>query len=140
MINIYAQGMHLLSKASAAYGYNLKLDEIAKIWRGGCIIRASLLEIIYNAYKTNPQLEHLLLDNDVQHILKTILPVARAVVIKNISSGLSIPAFTSAIGYFDALRSEQLPTNLIQAQRDFFGAHTYELIGKEGVFHTEWKQ
>jgi len=140
MINIYAQGMHLLSKASAVYEYNLKLDEIAKIWRGGCIIRASFLETIYRAYKTNPQLEHLLLDREVQLITKAIIPAAREVVVKNISAGISIPAYANAVSYFDAIRSGQLPSNLIQAQRDYFGAHTYELIGKEGVFHTEWEK
>lgn len=138
MINIYAQGMHLLSKASAAYGYGLKLDEIAKIWRGGCIIRASFLEIIYKAWKTNPSLEQLLLDGDVQSIIKKLVPAAREVVVKNISAGISIPAYTNAVSYFDAVRTGQSSSNLIQAQRDYFGAHTYELIGKEGVFHTEW--
>ena len=138
MINIYAQGMHLLSKASAVYEYNLKLDEIAKIWRGGCIIRAGFLETIYKAYKTNPQLEHLLLDGAVQSIIKEITPAAREVVVKNIAAGISIPAYASAVSYFDAVRNGASASNLIQAQRDYFGAHTYELIGKEGVFHTEW--
>ena len=139
MINIYAQGMHLLSKASAVYNYNLKLDEIAKIWRGGCIIRAAFLENIYKAWKTNPQLEHLLLDADVQSILTSTVPAARETVAKNISAGISIPAYASAVSYFDALSNGQSSSNLIQAQRDYFGAHTYELIGKEGVFHTEWQ-
>jgi len=140
IINIYAQGMHLLSKASAVYEYQLKLDEIAKIWRGGCIIRASLLEQIYNAWKTNPQLEHLLLDRAVQSIIQSTVGAARAVAVKNISAGISIPAYTSALSYFDAVRTGASSSNLIQAQRDYFGAHTYELIGKEGVFHTEWQQ
>jgi 6-phosphogluconate dehydrogenase len=139
MINIYAQGMHLLSKASAVYEYNLKLDEIAKIWRGGCIIRAVFLENIYKAYQTNPKLEHLLLDAHVQSIIKQITPAARAVVIKNTETGISIPAYASALSYFDAVRNGSSASNLIQAQRDYFGAHTYELIGKDGVFHTEWK-
>lgn len=137
-INIYAQGMHLLSKASGVYGYQLKLDEIAKIWRGGCIIRAALLEVIYKAYKNNPELEHLLLDKEVQSVMNEITAAAREVVVKNIAAGISVPAYTSAISYFDAIRSGQSASNLIQAQRDFFGAHTYELIGKEGIFHTEW--
>jgi len=140
MILIYGQGMHLLSKASVAYDYKLKLDEIAKIWRGGCIIRASFLEIIYNAFKTNPALSHLLLDKDVRSIIDKITPVAREVVVKAISAGISIPAYTDTLSYFDALRSEQMPSNLIQAQRDYFGAHTYELIGKEGSFHTDWSK
>jgi 6-phosphogluconate dehydrogenase len=139
MINIYAQGMHLLSKASAVYEYHLKLDEIAKIWRGGCIIRAAFLENIYQAYQKNSKLEHLLLDDDVQSIIKQIIPAARAVVVKNIATGISIPAYASALSYFDAVRNGSSASNLIQAQRDYFGAHTYELIGKEGVFHTEWR-
>src|SRR4030095_1588297 len=124
MILIYGQGMHLLSKASLAYDYKLKLDEIARIWRGGCIIRASFLEIIYNAFKTNPTLSYLLLDKDVRSIINRITPVAREVVIKAIAAGISIPAYTATLSYFDALRSEQMPSNLIQAQRDYFGAHT----------------
>ena len=137
-ISIYAQGLHLLSKASAEYKYQLKLDEIAKIWRGGCIIRAALLEDIYSAYKANPALEHLFVDASVQSIIKSVLPSAREIVTTQIAAGISIPAFANALSYFDAIRSERLPQNLVQAQRDYFGAHTYELIGKEGVFHTEW--
>lgn len=138
MINIYAQGMHLLSKASSEYGYDLKLDAIAKIWRGGCIIRAGFLENIYQAYQLNPGLEHLLLDAGIQSIIKTITPAAREVTVKTTGAGISMPAYANALSYFDALRSDRLPSNLIQAQRDYFGAHTYELVGKEGVFHTEW--
>jgi len=139
-ISIYAQGIHLLSKASAEYKYQLKLDEIAKIWRGGCIIRAALLEDIYSAYKTNPALEHLFLDAPLQSVIKSLLPAVRQIVSSQITDGVSIPAFANALSYFDAIRSERMPQNLIQAQRDFFGAHTYELIGKEGVFHTEWEK
>ncbi len=139
-ISIYAQGIHLLSKASAEYKYQLKLDKIAKIWRGGCIIRATLLENIYNAYKANPSLEHLFLDKEIQSIIKPVLSEAREIVSTKIAEGISIPAFANALSYFDAITSERLPQNLIQAQRDFFGAHTYELIGKEGVFHTEWEK
>lgn len=140
MIIIYAQGMHLLAKASVAYDYKLKLDEIAKIWRGGCIIRATFLETIHWAFQTNPALAHLLLDKDVQSIINKITPVAREVVAKSITAGISIPAYTATLSYFDALRSEHMPSNLIQAQRDYFGAHTYELIGKQGNFHNEWKK
>ncbi len=140
MIVIYAQGMHLLSKASEAYKYNLKLDEIAKIWRGGCIIRAAFLAIIHKAFQTNPRLKHLLLDSEVSGVIEKTALAARELVSKSIAAGISLPAYTNALGYFDALRSEQLPSNLIQAQRDYFGAHTYELIGKEGSFHTEWSK
>lgn len=140
MINIYAQGMHLLSKASATYQYDLKLDQIAKIWRGGCIIRAGLLEQIYHAWKTNAALEHLLLDNAIQEIIQSTVAAARANVVANVSAGVSIPAYTSALSYFDAVRTGNSSSNLIQAQRDYFGAHTYELINKEGVFHTDWQE
>lgn len=139
-ICIYAQGLHLLSKASAEYKYQLRLDEIAKIWRGGCIIRAALLENIYSAYKNNPGLEHLFMDAMIQASIKSVLPAAREIVTTQIAAGISAPAFANALSYFDAIRSENLPQNLIQAQRDYFGAHTYELIGKEGVFHTEWEK
>lgn len=139
-ICIYSQGLHLLSKASAAYNYQLKLEEIAKIWRGGCIIRAALLEDIYVAYKSNPALEHLLLDKHLQQVVHSLLPAAREIATTQMAAGVSVPAFANALNYFDAIRSEQLPQNLVQAQRDYFGAHTYELVGKEGVFHTNWDE
>jgi 6-phosphogluconate dehydrogenase len=140
MVTTYAQGMHLLFKASKAYEYNLKLDEVAKIWRGGCIIRAAFLEDIFSAYQKNATLEHLLTDETIQTLLKENLPAVREVVTGAMGFGLAIPAYASSLSYFDTIRSEQMPSNLIQAQRDFFGAHTYELIGKEGVFHTEWNK
>ena len=139
MITTYAQGMHLLFKASQTYNYNLQLDQIAKIWRGGCIIRAEFLENIFEAYQNNPQMEHLLEDKSIQTLVKESLDSTRTVVSTAIKSGIAIPAYAASMSYFDSLRSEQLPSNLIQAQRDFFGAHTYELIGKEGVFHTDWE-
>ena len=138
MILVYAQGMHLLAKASLAYDYKLKLDEIAKIWRGGCIIRASFLETIYTAFHTNQGLSHLILDNEVQILMMQFEPGSREIVTKIMAAAISIPAYVNSLSYFDALCSEHMPSNLIQAQRDFFGAHTYELIGKEGSFHTEW--
>ena len=139
MITTYAQGMHLLFKASQNYNYNLQLDQIAKIWRGGCIIRAAFLENIFEAYQNNPQMEHLLEDKSIQTLVKESLPSTRTVVSSAIKNEIAIPAYAASLSYFDSLRSEQLPSNLIQAQRDFFGAHTYELIGKEGVFHTDWE-
>jgi len=140
MICIYAQGMHLLSKASLEYNYNLKLDEIAKIWRGGCIIRAELLNEIYKAYSGNPKLNHLLLDSNIQSLINSNADAAREIVSQLMKAGVSIPAYVSVISYFDAIRSSRMPTNLVQAQRDYFGAHTYELIDKQGVFHTVWKK
>lgn len=137
MVTIYAQGMHLLSKASQAYGYNLKLDSIAKIWRGGCIIRSRFLEDVYRAFE-HPQLEHLLLAPNIQPIMKNNLPGIREVVSGAAQKGVPLPAFAACLNYFDVFRSERMPSNLIQAQRDLFGAHTYELNGKEGTFHTDW--
>ena len=138
MIVTYSQGMHLLSKASAEYKYELNLAEIARIWRGGCIIRSVFLENIYQAFTKNNTLEHLLLDNEVQALVTVTLPGARAVVSSTIAAGLATPAFAAALSYFDTIRSANMPSNLIQAQRDFFGAHTYELKGEYGFYHTEW--
>lgn len=138
MVTTYAQGMHLLYKASETYNYKLELDKIAKIWRGGCIIRSSFLENIHTAFRANEKLEHLFLDGSVQSILKNSLTGIRTVVSDAATYGLAIPAYAASLNYFDAFRSERMPSNLIQAQRDFFGAHTYELIGKDGVFHSEW--
>jgi 6-phosphogluconate dehydrogenase len=139
MVTIYAQGMHLLSKASTDFNYALRLDEIARIWKGGCIIRAALLNIIHQAYSANNQLKHIFLDPTVEKILRETNGATREVVATLVASGISIPCYANALGYFDALRSENMPSNLIQAQRDYFGAHTFELIGKEGSFHSEWK-
>jgi len=138
MIITYAQGMQMLSNASTEYNYGLNLSEIAKIWRGGCIIRSSFLNDIYNAYEKDNELKHLLLDEGVAKLVNETIPGIRSVLSKSVASGIAIPAFASSLSYFDAFRSKRMPSNLIQAQRDFFGAHTYELIGKEGVFHTQW--
>jgi 6-phosphogluconate dehydrogenase len=138
MVVTYAQGMFLLTNASIEYKYDLKLDEIAKIWRGGCIIRSLFLNDIYNAYQNDKNLAHLLLDDNVQAIVKEVLPDARKIVSAATAAGVAAPAYAAALSYFDAFRSARMPSNLTQAQRDFFGSHTYELIGKEGVFHTQW--
>ncbi|WP_234734172.1 NADP-dependent phosphogluconate dehydrogenase [Tellurirhabdus bombi] len=138
VIVTYAQGLHLLTRASATYSYDLQLSEIAKIWRGGCIIRSTLLNDIYNAYKAEPNLENLLLDGQVSTLVQEILPATRSVVSTSLGAGIAIPALAASLTYFETFQSENMPSNLIQAQRDYFGAHTYELIGKEGVFHTNW--
>ncbi|WPU99232.1 NADP-dependent phosphogluconate dehydrogenase [Mucilaginibacter sp. cycad4] len=134
----YAQGMHLLTKASEEYKYDLHLGEIAKIWRGGCIIRSEFLNDIYNAYNKDQALPHLLLDSDIQALVAGTLPGIRKVLSATVAAGVAAPGYASALSYFDAFRSERMPSNLTQAQRDYFGAHTYELIGKEGTFHTQW--
>jgi 6-phosphogluconate dehydrogenase len=138
MIISYAQGMHLLARASEEYKYNLKLGEIAKIWRGGCIIRSEFLNDIFNAYNKNPALAHLLLDTGVKDLVVAASVGARAVVSAATAAGIAAPAYAASLSYFDAFRSARMPSNLTQAQRDYFGAHTYELIGKEGTFHTQW--
>lgn len=138
MITIYAQGMHLLYLASAEYKYDLPLAGIAKIWRGGCIIRAVFLEEIYAAFQKNENLEHLFLDGNIQALIRNNLQSARTIAPEAMGQGFSVPVYAACLNYFDALRTQRMPTNLIQAQRDFFGAHTYELVGKEGVFHTHW--
>ncbi|HEY5826232.1 MAG TPA: NADP-dependent phosphogluconate dehydrogenase [Cyclobacteriaceae bacterium] len=134
----YAQGMHLLSLASKEYGYDLKMDRIARIWRGGCIIRSTFLEDIYQAFKNNSSLEHLLLDESIAKKVNEIIGGTRHIISGAAAVGIAVPAFSASLSYFDAFRSERMPLNLIQAQRDYFGAHTYELIGKEGTFHTHW--
>ena len=128
----------MLSSASAEYKYDLKLAEIAKIWRGGCIIRSEILFDITNAYTKNNQLEHLLLDDSVREKVAASVAGIRSLLSKTMAAGIATPAFAASLSYFDALRSARMPSNLTQAQRDYFGAHTYELIGKEGVFHTHW--
>jgi 6-phosphogluconate dehydrogenase len=134
----YAQGMHLLSQASQEFRYELKMDQIALIWRGGCIIRSAFLEDIHQAYRSDAQLLHLLVDPNIRDKVIQLIPDTRKLVGAAIASGIAMPAHAAALSYFDTLRSERMPSNLIQAQRDFFGAHTYERIGKEGVFHTQW--
>lgn len=138
MISCYAQGLHLLWQASVTYEYELNLKEIAQIWRGGCIIRAELLEDIYQAYSKDPALEHLFADKNIQDKIKSTLPSLRKVITLSIENGLPITAFASTLTYFDSLRTEKLPSNLIQAQRDFFGAHTFERTDAEGIFHAIW--
>ena len=138
-ITSYAQGLGLLRKASDEYQYDLKLGEIAKIWRAGCIIRASLLEDIMTAYERTPDLPNLMLDSFFKNAIETRQSDLRFIVKAAIDMGISVPALSASLAYFDAYRSERLPANLTQAQRDYFGAHTYRRIDREGVFHTQWQ-
>lgn len=138
MINIYAQGMAQLHIASQEYNYGLNLEEVAKIWRGGCIIRAVCLEDFRQAYQNNSSLPNLLLDEKLGTSVSNTQQAARDVVKMAIDKGIPVSVFMSCIAYFDSYRSETLPTNFIQAQRDYFGAHKYERTDREGVFHTEW--
>lgn len=138
MITSYAQGLHLLEQASTEFKYELNLKEISQIWRGGCIIRAELLEDIYQAYTKQPKLPHLYSDESIQSQLKEILPATRSVVITAIKNGIAIPCYASALTYYDSFRTANSPLNLTQAQRDFLGAHTFERIDEAGIFHADW--
>jgi 6-phosphogluconate dehydrogenase len=137
-ITSYAQGLALMRIASNEYKYDLHLADIAKIWRAGCIIRASLLGDIMSAYHRNPELVNLLLDPAFRDAVQSRQDQWRLVVQTAVEMGIPVLAMSASLAYFDAYRSERLPANLTQAQRDYFGAHTYRRIDKEGVFHTEW--
>lgn len=138
-ISAYAQGMALLRLASEEYGYDLNLGEIAAIWRAGCIIRARFLNRITDAFVRKPDLPNLLLDEALGQAVSERLPAWRHVVQTAVGLGIPVPAFSASLAYYDSYRSERLPANLIQAQRDFFGAHTYERVDKPGIFHSEWE-
>jgi 6-phosphogluconate dehydrogenase len=140
MIATYAQGMALLRKASANYNYGVDLEAVARIWRGGCIIRAALLEDIRTAYQARPELPNLLLDPHLGQEFMNREADLREVVKVAATLGLPVPGLMVTLGYVDAYRSAVLPANLIQAQRDFFGAHTYERLDTPGIFHTKWEE
>jgi len=135
----YAQGFGMLSLASKEYDYHLNYGEIAKIWRGGCIIRAKFLNDIRDAFNRNPDLPNLMVDPEFAKVMNSRQSALRKVVALAAESGIPALAFSSALAYFDAYRSERLPANLTQAQRDYFGAHTYRRVDRDGVFHTEWQ-
>lgn len=134
----YAQGMALLSRASEEFGWNLPFGEIARIWKAGCIIRAKFLKSIQEAFAREPGLKNLLLDPFFSEAISTRLAAWRSVVSKGQTAGIPLPAMSASLSYYDAYRAERLPANLVQAQRDLFGAHTYERLDKEGSFHTQW--
>jgi 6-phosphogluconate dehydrogenase len=138
MIVAYAQGMAVLAAASDKYGYQLDLEVVARIWRGGCIIRTALLENIRMAYRNQPGLPNLLLSPELSKKVLANEEDLRRVVRAAIEWGLPAPCFMTALSYFDGYRSAWLPANLIQAQRDCFGAHSYERIDVKGTFHTDW--
>ncbi|MDR0353515.1 MAG: NADP-dependent phosphogluconate dehydrogenase [Opitutaceae bacterium] len=136
----YAQGFQLMREAQKAYGWKLDFGRIAQIWRGGCIIRAAFLQKITEAYKKNPKLANLLLDPYFNKTIQTAQANWRKVVSLAVGHGISIPTFSSALSYYDGYRSARLPANLLQSQRDYFGAHTYERVDmKRGhFFHIDW--
>jgi 6-phosphogluconate dehydrogenase len=135
----YAQGLHQLADASKEYGYNLDISVIAKIWRAGCIIRAGLLADITEAFKAEPTLPNLLLSPNFVSKVKGSVDAARELVAFGAQNGIPLPGLSNSLTYFDAYTSSKLPLNLIQAQRDLFGSHTYERLDREGIFHTEWE-
>lgn len=139
MIITFAQGLAQLRNASDKYGYGIDLETVARIWRGGCIIRAALLEHIRAAYRVNPALENLLMDDRLGNIVSELQHDLRYVIENSVAIGIPVPAFMVSLAYFDGYRSDWMPANLIQAQRDYFGAHTYERIDERGHFHTEWE-
>lgn len=134
----YAQGFALMKAAGREYGWNLDFGGIAMIFRGGCIIRAGFLQKIKEAYDRNPDLPNLMLDPYFKEILEKYQTEWRTVISAAVMNGLPVPAFMSALAYFDGYRSAELPANLIQAQRDYFGAHTFERVDKAGIFHHQW--
>jgi 6-phosphogluconate dehydrogenase len=140
MILTYAQGLAVLTAASDKLEYHLNLEAVARIWRGGCIIRAALLEDICAAFRAQPDLPNLLLDANLSRKVMVHQEDLRRVVCQAAESGVPVPGLMVSLGYLDAYRSAWLPANLIQAQRDYFGAHTYERIDSKGTFHTEWEK
>jgi len=139
MVATYAQGMAQLRIASEAYGYEVDLATVSSIWRAGCIIRSALLREFYTAFKQNPSLPNLLVAPNVVEPLTKRLTALRVIVGGAVALHIPVPAFMASLAYIDGYASERLPANLIQAQRDYFGAHTFSRVDKEGVFHEEWQ-
>ena len=140
VISCYAQGMALMREASKEYGYGLDPAEIARIWKGGCIIRSKLLDPIAAAYKRKPQLPNLLVDRKFASVIAARARAARKVICEALKAGVPVLGLASALGYIDSYRTARLPQNLTQAQRDCFVAHTYGRTDRDGVFHTQWTE
>jgi 6-phosphogluconate dehydrogenase len=139
ILTAYAQGMALMQAASREYYYDLDIEAIARIWRGGCIIRAGLLEDIRQVYRAKPDLPNMLLADVFRSAIEKRQAAWRSVLQAAVGAGIPVPGMAASLAYFDAYRSGRLPANLTQAQRDYFGSHTYRRIDKDGVFHTEWQ-
>jgi 6-phosphogluconate dehydrogenase len=137
-VTSYAQGLGLLRLASREYGYGIDPGSVAKIWRAGCIIRAGLLGEIRDAFRRTADLVNLLLDSAFADAVGSRQQAWRHVVQTAVGLGIPVPGISASLAYYDAYRSERLPANLTQAQRDFFGAHTYRRLDRDGVFHTDW--
>ena len=136
----YAQGFAQMRAASEEYNWDLQYGDIAMIFRGGCIIRAQFLQKIKDAYDRDPALKNLLLDPYFKEISLNYQEALRETIVYAVQAGIPVPSFSAALSYFDSYRTETLPANLIQAQRDYFGAHTYERTDREGIFHTKWME
>jgi 6-phosphogluconate dehydrogenase len=136
----YAQGFEQMTAAAAKYDWDLEMGTLARIWRGGCIIRARFLNRITDAYAEHPDLVNLLMAPYFRDAVAEAQDAWRRVIVAAVESGIAVPAFTSSLAYYDGYRRERGPANLLQAQRDFFGAHTYRRLDREGVFHTRWAQ
>lgn len=134
----YAQGFAQMRAASDEYGWDLKYGKIAMIFRGGCIIRSRFLQNIMDAYDQDPALKNLLLDPFFKNVVESYQDAWRQVISVAVANGVPVPGFSSALAYYDSYRTERLPANLLQAQRDYFGAHTFKRVDKEGVFHHQW--
>jgi len=137
---VYAQGLSMLQQGSVTYGFGINISSVAAIWRNGCIIRAAMLEDILKAFSENESLANLMLSPSYAEQLSLSQKNIRDILCNGISQRIPLPAFSACLGYYDSYHSKWLPANLIQAQRDFFGAHTYERIDKEGFFHTQWTE
>jgi 6-phosphogluconate dehydrogenase len=130
--------MTLIAAADRLYGYGIRLDEIARIWKGGCIIRAALLDDIKKAFLEDPQIANLLLAPRFRDAVATRQDAWRRTIMAAIQGGIAVPASAASLAYYDTYRRARVPANLIQAQRDLFGAHTYQRVDDAGTFHTEW--
>ncbi|MEC5147114.1 NADP-dependent phosphogluconate dehydrogenase [Chitinophaga sp. 212800010-3] len=135
----YAQGLAMLHEASNDLKMEIPLPEVVKVWRGGCIIRSTLLEVFMQAYQKNADLGNILLDENIAYLVQSVENNIRSVVAQAAAAGIAVGGFMSTLSYFDAFRTGRMPTNLIQAQRDYFGAHTYQRTDIPGTFHTEWQ-
>lgn len=134
----YAQGIGMLWKASEELDMEIPIADVVRIWRGGCIIRSVLLDKFYDVYEKNKQLSNLLLDESIAKMLEGKIKNTRTIIATAVNAGYPVPSLSASLNYFDAFRRKHLPINLIQAQRDYFGSHTYERIDEKGSFHTEW--
>jgi 6-phosphogluconate dehydrogenase len=134
----YAQGMSLIRTASATHGWHINLSEIGRIWKGGCIIRARLLDPVRHAFAASPDLPNLLVDPAIAVLVEASQSGWRNTLSLAAAAGIPMPAHASALAYYDSYRTARLPQNLTQAQRDAFGAHTYERIDRPGAVHSQW--